>query len=66
MSAYCQNGRTPLHRASFWGHSETCGVLHAAGADINTQDKVSQMTAEERTTPQTLIGENNDISYQMQ
>ena len=57
---------TALHWASYWGQSETCGVLHAAGADVNTPDKVCQVTAEERTTPQTVIGENNDISYQMQ
>ena len=48
------------------GHLETCGVLHAAGADVNTQDKVCEVCAEERTTPQTVIGENDDISYQIQ
>ena len=37
---FCQDERSALHIASYWGHVEVVKLLLAAGAPVDQQDKV--------------------------
>ena len=39
-----QDGRTPLHKAAFCGHTDTAALLLDRGAAIEAQEKVSSIS----------------------
>jgi ankyrin repeat protein len=59
VNAYSHDGWTPLHLASFFGHSEVANVLLARGADVNARSRSTRFAKE--NTPLHAASANRQI-----
>src|SRR5438552_3632615 len=59
VNAYSHDGWTPLHLASFFGHSQVASVLLARGADVNARSKSTRFAKE--NTPLHAAAANRQV-----